>query len=104
LGTPNLWFDPCAFYTQPAGFLGNESRNMLRGPGLSNMDFSLLKDTAIKQLGENGNLQFRVEFFNLLNQVNFAIPGNHNYPSGGAITSTGNATSRQIQVALKLMF
>ncbi|MBZ5659655.1 MAG: TonB-dependent receptor [Acidobacteriia bacterium] len=104
LGTPNLWFDPCAFTLQPAGFLGNEPRNMLRGPGLSNLDFSLLKDTAIRQLGENGNMEFRVEIFNLLNHADFAIPGNHNYPSGGAITTTGSATSRQIQLALKLMF
>jgi len=39
---------------------------MLRGPGLANVDFSLIKDTAVKALGESGSLQFRAEFFNLL--------------------------------------
>ena len=58
LGTPNLWFDPCAFTLPPAGFLGNSGRNILRGPGESELDFTLAKDTKLAFLGEAGSLQF----------------------------------------------
>ena len=75
LGTPKLYFDPCAFTTPPAGFLGTAGRNILRGPGLANLDFSLVKNTPIGYLGESGKLEFRAEFFNLLNRANFLIPG-----------------------------
>jgi Carboxypeptidase regulatory-like domain/TonB dependent receptor-like, beta-barrel len=115
LGTPDLWFDPCAFTIPHAGFLGNAPRNFLRGPGLSNLDFSVLKDTAIPKLGESGRLEFRAEFFNILNRANFAMPGNRNayaargnvespLSNSGVILSTYPATSRQIQFALKLLF
>jgi hypothetical protein len=118
LGTPNLYFDPCAFTIPAAGFLGNAGRNILRGPGLENLDFSLIKGTAIKHLGEAGKLEFRAEFFNILNRANFVIPsrtvyaGNPTPPAttqsalstAGVISSTGTATSRQIQFALKLIF
>lgn len=62
------WFNPNMFIPGPPGFLGDASRGMLRGPGLTNLDFSLVKDT---KLGEFVNLQFRAEFFNVLNRPNF---------------------------------
>src|SRR5437867_4200222 len=116
LGTPNLWFDPCAFTLQDAGFLGTSGRNYLRGPGYFNLDFSLGKNIPVKQLGENGALEFRGEFFNILNHPNFAMndlsrqvfAGASNLeaplPTAGVITWTGSARSRQIQFALKLLF
>jgi hypothetical protein len=117
LGTPNLWFDPCAFLVPQPGFLGNAPKNFLRGPGLSNVDFSLIKDTAIPQLGESGTLEFRAEMFNLFNRTNFAMPSQLSaypgfapsaldspFPNAGLILSTFPATSRQIQFALKLLF
>lgn len=73
LGTPNLWFDPCAFSLQPAGFLGNAGRNILTGPAFANLDFSAVKDTQIPHLGEQGLLQFRAEIFNIFNHANFAF-------------------------------
>jgi hypothetical protein len=115
LGTPNLYFDPCAFTLQPVGFLGNAGRNFLRGPGLANLDFSLVKDTPVRYLGEGGKLEFRAEFFNILNRANFALPASLVFAGGtttvdeprlstaGLITST-STTSRQIQLALKLLF
>ena len=45
LGTPDLYFDPCAFVLPPAGFYGIAGRNTLTGPGYENLDFSLLKST-----------------------------------------------------------
>ena len=122
LGTPNLYFDPCAFTIPAAGFLGTAGRDILRGPGLVNLDFSLVKDTAMKFLGESGKLEFRAEFFNLLNRANFITPGigqtnangagvvysaraNQEAPlsTAGVLTSTATP-SRQIQFALKLIF
>ena len=116
LGTPNLWFDPCAFTLQDAGFLGTSGRNYLRGPGYFNLDFSLGKNIPVKQLGENGALEFRGEFFNILNHPNFALNstarqvfagtanGEAPLSTAGPLTWTGSARSRQIQFALKLLF
>jgi hypothetical protein len=112
LGTPTLYFDPCAFTLQSAGFLGNAGRNILRGPGLANLDFSLVKDTALRRLGEGGRLEFRAEFFNIFNRPNFGMPSNSvlsgtqgstPLSTAGIITSTATK-SRQIQIALKVIF
>src|SRR5436309_1865 len=119
-GDPNGWFNPLMFRLAPTGFLGNGSRGMLRGPGLSTWDLSLNKDTAWPFLGESTKLQFRAEIFNLLNHANFSIPasigrvfvGTLADPAGaseapisnvGRITTTATS-SRQIQLALKVIF
>ena len=119
LGRPERWFDPTAFTLQDAGFLGTSGRNYLTGPGYFNLDFSLGKNIPVKQLGENGTLEFRGELFNILNHPNFALndtarqifagsaaPGvpENPLPTAGVITWTGSARSRQIQFALKLLF
>jgi hypothetical protein len=89
-----------------AGTFGNLGRGTLRGPGLANVDLSLLKNTAIS---ERLGLQFRAEFFNALNHTNLAAPnpivfsGTGFSPSAGLITTT-TTTSRQIQFGLKLIY
>ena len=110
LGTPNLWFDPCAFTAQPLGFLGNAGRNILRGPSEANLDLTIAKDTKLGFLGEAGALQFRADFFNILNKANFQFgslgAGNAlaiDSPTVGRLVDTATS-SRQIQVALKLLF
>jgi hypothetical protein len=100
------------------GSLGNAPRGLLRGPGLGTWDFSLVKDTAIPFLGEGGSLQFRAEFFNVLNHTNFGMPTGIVFtgtptdvgpyseaPLGnvGQVTQT-STTSRQLQFALKILF
>jgi hypothetical protein len=114
LGNPNQWFNPAAFLAPPSasGFSGNAGRDTYIGPALATWDFSVLKDTAIR---ERLNLQFRAEIFNLLNRANFNTPNlivftpptatNLTGLSGtaGAITST-STTSRQIQFGLKLVW
>jgi hypothetical protein len=105
-GTPNQWFNPAAFLAPPnsSGFYGNLGRDTLQGPGLATWDFSLMKDTRIR---EGLNLQFRAEFFNILNRANFNSPNAIVFtptgvsPTAGLITSTAT-TSRQIQLGLKL--
>jgi hypothetical protein len=113
-GNPNQWFNPNAFIAPPAtiGFYGNAGRNTYIGPGLTTWDFSVLKDTKIR---ESLNLQFRAEIFNLLNHANFNTPNlivftppTATNPSGlsgtaGVISST-STSSRQVQFALKLLW
>jgi outer membrane receptor protein involved in Fe transport len=74
LGTPTLYFDPCAFVLEPVGYEGNVGRDSLIGPGLLDLDYSLVKDTSVKWLGEAGKVEFRAEFFNIINHPNFAQP------------------------------
>src|ERR1700720_1916944 len=53
---------------------GNSGRNILIGPGTSNLDLSLFKNNSVKRISESFNVQFRVEVFNVLNRANFAVP------------------------------
>jgi hypothetical protein len=105
-GNPNRWFNPNMFTTPIPGFLGNVGRGVLTGPGLFNWDFSLHKDTPLGFLGEAGKLQFRAEFFNILNRANFINnPPNGNGivgPSAGSLTAARDG--RDIQLALKVSF
>jgi len=99
--TVQTWFNPCAFAHPPLGTDGLVSRNSVVGPGIKNVDFSLFKNFPI---GEVRNLQFRAEFFNLFNHPNFGFPVNDiNSPNAGRILRT-RLSSRQIQLALKLLF
>jgi len=84
-------------------------RNVLTGPGLADLDFSLFKNF---QIVEKVRLQFRSEFFNIFNHPNFAPPvsnlslfGANGSPvsTAGLITTT-LTTSRQIQFGLKLLW
>ena len=106
VGKPEQWFDPHAFQMPIAGTFGNVSRGSLRGPGLVSVDTSLFKKI---KLGERMNMQFRVEAFNLFNHSNFAYPnqivfaGSSYSSSAGQITATAT-TSRQLQLAVKVMF
>jgi hypothetical protein len=108
VGTPNEYFNPNAFLNPAAGTYGNLGRDTLIGPGLRTVDFSATKRTAIT---ERTSLQFRAEFFNILNTANFSTPnpvvftaaGTATSPTAGVITATAS-TSRQIQLGLKLLF
>jgi hypothetical protein len=81
-------------------------RGVLSGPGLATFDTSLFRNFKLR---ERTTLEFRAEFFNVLNHTNFGTPnatvfsGTAVSPSAGLITSTAT-TSRQIQFGLKLMF
>jgi hypothetical protein len=69
-------FNPAAFSNIAAGVgrQGTLGRNALRGFALSQLDFTLRRKI---NLTERVNLQFRAEFFNLLNHPNFADPQNN---------------------------
>jgi Carboxypeptidase regulatory-like domain/TonB dependent receptor/TonB-dependent Receptor Plug Domain len=92
---------------------GTAGRNLLTGPGTTNLDFSIYKNHTIKRISESFNVQFRAEFFNILNHANFALPpialthtdifdssGNRLDTTAGVLTST-TTPGREIQFALK---
>ncbi len=103
------FLNPAGWAYPTAGTFGNSPRNGIYGPHFSQLDASLVKSTEIHgtQL-----LEFRAEFFDVLNHPNFGFPNTSfspTSPSFGRITSTfgntiGFGTSRQIEFALKYKF
>ncbi len=95
-----------------ANLRGNMGRNIVIGPGLSKLDFSVFKNNYIRRISESFNAQFRAEIFNIFNRANFGSPtdnrrssirtGNR-FQARGCLDST-QTTSRQIQFALKLIW
>jgi hypothetical protein len=136
-GDPNNWVNGAMFSMPPnctgpgltncsntIGQLGTALRNSLVGPAERNWDFSLVKDTKLGFLGEAGNLEFRAEFFNVINHPNFSgqhfsttiFPGPSptsttndptpflEPPSGGHVTQEVLDGQREIQFALRFEF
>jgi len=108
LGTPDLYFDPCAFSFPVGNALGNLGRNTLIMPGRATVDFSLHKTFPVT---ENSNMQFRFEAFNLFNRVNLGIPARGVFDDGGdrddadvAEINSTSGSARQLQFALKYTF
>ena len=111
----------CAPYTAagtPANscmqLFGNAGRNSVVGPSSFDLDFSLFKNYAVHRISESFNVQFRAEFFNVLNHPNFLLPnfneGNNQIfsptgaPINAVIDSTGTYDPRQIQFGLKVIW
>jgi hypothetical protein len=133
-GNPSQWFNPAMFSISPEctgpgltncsntiGQLGTAARNILTGPAERNWDFSLVKDTKLGFLGEAGLVEFRAEFFNVLNHPNFSpqhlsaivfgggggdiSPFSETpSPSAGRVTQQLADNQRQIQFALRIEF
>jgi hypothetical protein len=93
---------------------GNAGRNILIGPGLTSLDFSVFKNNYVKRISERFNVQFRAEIFNILNHANFAPPSTPTNtdifdgtgtlsPGAGVLTRT-TTTAREIQFAVKVVF
>jgi len=94
-------FGGCSELANIAPF-GDAARNLLRGPGQKNVDFSLVKFFPIT---EKSQLQFRAEFFNIFNFVNFAQPNNNLFvPATFGKISATSAGPRIIQFAMKFSF
>lgn len=118
IGKVNEWYNPSCFALQPAGTLGNLGRNTLIGPGFSDLDFALMKNTTVPRISEAFAVQFRVEAFDALNHPNFNFPNNGNgiFQSSGILNTTapkitstnGNevigGAQRVIQFGLKILF
>jgi len=108
--TLSHWFNPCAFESAPSGELGTAARAPVYGPRFVNTDLSLFKNFPLS-FREGTALQFRAEFFNLLNHPQYwmsGISGTGEQDIGtqssfGVINSTVN-NPRLVQFALKLNF
>ncbi len=103
------YFDTSVFVPPPAignGFgFGNSGRSILRGPGQANFDLSLKKVFATGGLSEKGNLEFRSEFFNVLNHPQFGNPGTaRTTPASFGFISNTVVAPRIVQFALKYLF
>ncbi len=101
--SPNLWFNTSAYAVPATYTFGNAGRNSLIGPGTNDWDASLRKTFQIR---ESQDLEFRAEFFNLLNHPNFGQPDPFITDGPGAtgvVTSTTQA-NREVQLALKYHF
>jgi hypothetical protein len=99
---------PCVNYLVPSAFglpalgaFGNVGKGLLRGPDLLNWDTGLFKEFPLR--GERLRMQFRAEFFNTLNRVNFNNP-NVNQTAGGFGSITSAQDPRIGQLALKMLF
>ena len=128
---PNQWINPAMFSITPnclgpgltncsntIGQLGDAGRNILSGPPERDWDYSLVKNTKLGFLGEAGILEFRAEFFNILNHPSFAGAGINTYvfngnpgdtpfsekPNGSKLTRQLDNNQREIQFALRLQF
>ena len=100
-----------------SNLVGNAGRNNLYGPGLTTVDFSVFKNFHVTRISEAFNVQFRGEFFNILNHTNFEAPNfltdsNNNsifdakgvlLSNAGVLRSTATS-SRQIQLGLKVIW
>jgi Carboxypeptidase regulatory-like domain len=112
-GNPNQYINGACFTAPPApNVLGNTGRNIVIGPGLFQLDYSMVKNTKIPKISESFNVQFRAEFFNILNRANFSPPvafldlfsgPTLGAPPFGQINST-QGPERQIQFGLKFIW
>jgi Carboxypeptidase regulatory-like domain/TonB dependent receptor len=119
-GNPAQWITNTGLaFAIPVNSFGNLGRNTLTGPGFSNFDLALIKDTKVT---ERVSVQFRVDAFDLFNHPNFGQPSPNVgtnvviLPTSAAalssfstITSTrfptaDSGSSRQLQLALRLQF
>jgi len=117
------WYDPSCYALQPLGTLGDVGRNSVTGPGAVDLDLALMKETRIT---EQLRVQFRAEFFNVLNHPVFGVPDGTfatgeiqsaanplnpaldtpivNATSGQILATNPAIPQREIQFALRFVF
>ena len=95
----NEWFNLACFVNPPLYTFGNAGRNILTGPGLVTWDLGVDKEF---RMNEKFGLQFRSEFFNLMNRANFGLPDANIGAAGAGTITTVVTNARQVQFALRL--
>jgi len=109
---PNQWFNKAAFQRPEPGTFGNSGRNVIVGPNLHSVDFSVNKLTKV---AEHASMQFRAEIINAFNRANFSLPNvDFNSTTFAAISETPDVTAgnprlgeggpRVVQFGLKFIF
>jgi hypothetical protein len=102
--TIQRYYDTSAFAAAPQYLFGNAGRNVLIGPGGATADASLFKSFRLPFLGERGQLQIRLEAFNMLNTPQFGIPNTRvDLPQGGSVADLASPM-REMQAGLKVLF
>jgi hypothetical protein len=98
--TIERWFNTAAFAQPAAGTFGTSGRNILRGPGVNNLDLAAFKNF---EFGRGMRLQFRLESFNALNHTQFnGVSTNLTSANFGVVTSA--RPGRINQLGLKFIF
>jgi carboxypeptidase family protein len=95
------WFNTAAYVVQPAGTWGNAGRNTVIGPGILNVDASIIRNFRLMR---NKTLQFRIEAFNALNNPIWDDP---NTTVTNLLYGTINRTRkpmRELQLGVKFVF
>jgi hypothetical protein len=104
------WFNTAAFVNPPSFTIGNVARTLpdVRAPGVVSVDFSVIKNTTIR---ERFNLQFRAEALNLLNHANLLEPNTTFVPGANGQNISGSFGTivrardpRLMHLGLKLLF
>jgi hypothetical protein len=127
LGNDRTFLNPAAFAIPQPGNFGSLQRGLLHGPNFRQFDLILNKKLRVT---EGTGIDFRVEFFNVFNQTNFANPvgtlpnalgtGTNQIQPGQPFTAAaagsfgvmnqtvertvGLGTNRQIQFGLRFIF
>jgi hypothetical protein len=109
-GPGNYFFDPTSFVPAAFGTFGNTGRNFFHGPGISNTDVVMAKETKFT---ERVGVELRFEFFNVFNHTQFLLPDNiAGSPGQGDVQNSGgifgeilsDRNPRIIQLGAKLLF
>jgi hypothetical protein len=101
------WLNPASFTNNLVGTFGDVKKGAFVGPQYADWDVSLMGNFSFT---ERAYLQFRAEYFNVLNRTNFGDPGTTTNSTFGRITSTSPQNSnytndpRIAQLSLKLVF
>jgi hypothetical protein len=108
----NHWYNQLAYAPPPPNTFGNNKRNSLRGPDLTDVDFSLAKSWGLPRW-EQGKLQLRMDAINILNHPSFQNPSNNLNPTAlvsgvpdpsvGRISAT-TITGRVVQLSARFSF
>jgi hypothetical protein len=99
---PGQWyFDPLAFRAITTVRYGNTGLNILRGPGVVNVDLGLFRDFRIR---ERLQIQFRAEAFNATNTPHFNNPGTNVSNAGFAEITGARPDERQVRFGVRISF
>ncbi len=101
--TATEWFNPAAFTTPATGTFGDSGRTILRGPGMAQVDVSLVKGFHLGFLGERGLFQLKADASNVFNHTNFLNPNTSIGTSSAGVISTAQGP-RNLQFGARLAF
>lgn len=101
-GTKQQWFNTACYANTASFTFGNAGRNSLRAPGKNQLNLSLQRNFPLHFLHE-GNLNMRLEGFNLLNHPQFKVPGSTLGTTLYGVISSADAP-RQVQIAARITF